>query len=259
MKPNKEFFKTILKSFNPEKYSELVNNKDNLSYLALLVLVVYLVMIIISSPKIFTLKSYLNEQFSKFEKLDISIDLKTKEPIVLTKNNPQIRIDSSIENITFNEERIIIDDDKMLFKPFMDVKVYNGSQFKNLLEKKKEANNFLLLLIILVLPTLLVISYILHVVKYLAIIFLFSIISFIVLFILKKDASFARLVKLSFYAITPMIIIEILAMPYGMTTYLFRIPSFVGFDLYLVPLSIFIIYSVLGMHLVFRQTNSKRF
>lgn len=237
---NNELLKNTLKSINPFYYSELARNsfKYCFKYLALVILWSTIIMCIVAVPKLFFLNSYINEQLSNFNVLAINATFETKRPIVLPENDPQIIIDGSVSEKNMASEKFLITKDFFYYRPLNSVQRFNISSYNNILEHKSGIANLLTALLIITIPSALIVNYASFYIKYLVIMLAVSVIAFIIVRVLRFEISFKKILKIAFFASTAPLLIEIIAIPYGLGKYLIPFMQALGSRFYLVTLII---------------------
>lgn len=246
---NNEFLKNVLKSINPFYYSDLARSsfKRCFKHIALVILWSTIAMCIIAIPKLFMLRGYLDEQFNNFNALSINATFETKQPIVLLKNNPQIIIDGSVSERNMTTEKILITKDFFYYRPFNYVEKFNMGSYSDLLEHKNGVVNFFTVLLIIITPGILIVNYVSFFIKYLIIMLALSIIALIAVRVFKFEISFKKILKIAFFAATLPLLIEIIAIPYGLGKYLIQFMQLMGAGFYLVTLIIMAVFMFLGI------------
>jgi hypothetical protein len=249
-----DFLWTILKSLNPDSLKDLSERitKDSLKYIFSLIAISLLLMVIVAIPKLIFLPAYINNQFGKFNNLSINMTTDMKEPVTIVQSNPQLIIDTTGNITKLGKANLLITKHMVMYRSLFKVKAFNISGFENILENKKGAADLIIFLAVLVFPMLLVMLYIVYSLKYLIIIIITVLLSFVVLKLIKHKIKFVHLFNLIIYASTSMILLELLTLPY-LYNYLLPIPLFFGVTLPLIPLALFIVYFMIGIILTDRK------
>ena len=241
----KSIFELILKriySFvNPAEFNKLIKKslRKAFNHFFFALFLIFIVMSLFALPKIITLPSYLEEQFSNFDTLKIDIDVGMNSPIILSEKDPQVIIDTTNQT-KLTKEKLMITKGALYYKPYNKVKEINFSSFKNVLENKKDISNMITFLIILALPSILITIYLMLVVKYLFIALLTSAIAFIIARIRINPIKFKILLKAAIYSLTSIIIIEVISAPFS-TRYLIPFIQLGGMNFYVSTLLLYVI------------------
>ena len=212
----KEFFRTVWLSLNPWRYDEVHDRtgKSLSAYFFGFMLLMFVIALLLFIPAI---ASFVNGFFGHFEVFDVDTNTSMKSALLIPEDKPVLTIDTRISEGELTEGRMLITDDyvykKMLFSS--DIHRSRVGEYGNLLENQ----GFLTLLLIMLLPSLLFVFYILYAVKVLLIILLANILAFVVARISRFEISFGAGFKCGLLAATPMIIIEMLTVPFRLSTY----------------------------------------
>jgi hypothetical protein len=244
----RDFLWTILKSLNPDALKDLSERitKDSLKYLWTLIVLCLVLMVVVAIPKFIFLPSYINSQFNKFNNLSIKVTTDMKEPVTIAQSNPQLIIDTTGNITNLGKANLLITKDVVMYRSMFKAKAFNISSIENILENKQGTTKLIMFFALLLFPMLLVLLYVLYSLKYLIIIILTTLLSFVVLKIIKHKITFVRLFNLTIYASTVMILLELLTLPY-LYNYLLPIPLFFGVTLPLIPIALFIVYFIIGI------------
>ncbi|MFC1691659.1 DUF1189 family protein [Nanoarchaeota archaeon] len=240
MKDLKNFFTTVGHSLNPWSYDKLADRVFNkvLKYFFSLLFLAFFIMILIAIPKIITLPNYLSNEFMSFEKLEIKINQSMTEPITLSQNMPLITIDTitDYENITTLEKekgKLLINNKKILFKPFFKTRIYMTEDYENLLDNSDQLNKIITIIVIMMLPMLLILLFVCFFIKFALMILIGSVLAFVITRLIKFEITFAETLKVGIFASTLMILGVLLTLPHSIETYY-------------IPYIIFLLYLILG-------------
>ena len=246
----KEFAKSILYSLIPDRYKgqSKKSYKDAFQYLLSILLVFFVIASILTMPKLLILPSYLLNQSGKITQFDLNPALLMSGPIIITEKSPLIIIDTTGNFTNLTMGKVLITDKNLFYKDsFRKTRAYGGENFSDITTHKSDLVKLVLWLIILTLPAVLIIVYFLFFVKYLLIIIISSLLAFVLTRLLKFILDFKEIVMIAFYSTTVMAFLEIIAIPLGISGFLFPIPVIYGISLSLVPLTLFLIYFLLGI------------
>jgi hypothetical protein len=123
---------------------------------------------------------------------------------------------------------MLITDDYLYTKEYLvfgKVSSDKIGQYKNLVANE----GLVIIILLLMLPSLLFIFYLIYVIKVLLVIILATLIGFIVARIAKFDIGFGTIFKVGLIASTPMIIIDLIRLPFGLNVYYAQYVAFLIF------------------------------
>lgn len=232
----KNFFQTILMSFNPSAYEKLGERRltNSINYYISMVAVVFLVMCLLFIPALVMLPENIEKAIDKFETLDVIVTSKMSGPIKIPEKRPLIIIDSSKEYTNIEEGKVLITKGAVFYKllPFMKPKkIVREGEF---LENKEQIAALLMVILVSMLPMLLVAAYLYYLIKYLLFIVAAVLIAFIIVRIARYGITMAELFKVGFFASTIMVVVGLLTKP------------FVPF-IYYIDCLLFVVYLILGI------------
>ncbi len=238
-----DFAWQFAKSFYPGAYKSLTRQsiRDVIRYFFMLPYIMIILMCILFVPKALLFPSNLNEELSKFDTLKIDVNAEMKEPVSIGG----IMIDLTGRNATYKGQSIVITRDKLIHKSIL--KTYEKDFNSDLLKNKDDTIKTALIFIALIIFPLLILFYIISVIKYIAIIFIVWLIVYFAMRLWKSHLSIKTLMKAAVYSATPMVVLEIILIPFGITKYLVKIPLFLFLNLYAIPLIIFVAYFVINI------------
>ncbi len=239
------FWKKVLLAMHPRQYSELSARslKSGIVFILSLMLASFIVMALVSAPRLLSMNSYIESELSKFSELNISISAKTSEPVMIAGEDPQIIIDTSITSPEMGSEKALVTEEFMVYRPYGRQRVINFSEFKDITAKKSEASRLIVFIFILLIPTLFITAYAMLLAKYAITITAFALVLFAGVRIAKKDLGIKKALNTAIYAATPMIFLEIVLMPFN-SKYLVPVFQFMGMNFCLITL---LAYALLGV------------
>lgn len=210
------FFKLIWLALNPWRYDELKDKRMRsiFKYFFSFMFLVFVLSIVFMLP---TIGGFVNKQLSNFETLDVSINATMKTALVLPEDNPVVTVDTRKSEGKLKEGRLLITDKYLYVKyPFRsNVEKYELGSYKNLLANQ----GIIVLVLLLMLPSLLFLFYMAYVLKVLLIILLTVIIGLVIARIVKFEILFKDVLKTGLLAATPMLIIDLIRLPFGFNVY----------------------------------------
>ncbi|MBW2963837.1 DUF1189 family protein [Candidatus Woesearchaeota archaeon] len=225
LKESLPFFKMIWLALNPWRYDELHERTTGnvMKYFFSFVFVVFVLAIVLMLPAI---ASFANNQMSHFDTLEVKFNTSMNSPVVFPENNPYVTVDTRKSEGTLKEGKYLITDDYIYMKTiFGGVRSEKLGGYKNLL-----ANDWMVLVILLLLmPSVLFLFYIGYVIKLLLVVLLAAILGLVITRIAKFDITFGGAVKTGLMATTPMIIIDLIRLPFALNLYYAQYIAFLIF------------------------------
>ncbi len=251
-----KFLLTILKSLNPDSYPKLIkrSTKEAYSYLIMLVLTCLIISSLTLTPKLIGLPKELENSFSKVELLRLNPEIKTRESVNFGLG---IVLNTNAKNIS--EENLLITSNRVFKKPLIcmlsrelcafsknNVKEFSYEEFFNLKERSSELIRVITLLAWLVAPVILILLFIFYTLKYILITAIVALIAYLITKWIKKEYEFKKLLKLSIYSSTIMVLIDVLGKQY------YPAISFIT----LIPFLIYIAFFTIGIIIISGEYNS---
>jgi len=242
------FLKSFFKSMNPGAYEELVEEpmKKSMKYVPKLIFFGFIIMILLSIPYMMTLPSYINNEFSKFSSFKVTTDINTTSPVILTDKFNFLRVDTT-QNATIGNSKILLTKNSVQNKPLPclafdalcifypnTIEIKDTKGYSNILSYKEEYSNLAFFIILAMLPSILLILYLYNLIKFSAIIFIAAGFSFIITRSIRYYTTFSQLLKVSIYAITITVMIDLVTRPFSL-------------NLYGAHYAIFLVYLVFGI------------
>ncbi|MBW2999851.1 DUF1189 domain-containing protein [Candidatus Woesearchaeota archaeon] len=213
----KNFFKTVGMSFNPVAYDQLSERLlgDTSKYFLAVLLLGFILAFLLAVPKIAGTAHYLNEQFNKFEKLDVNMDYEMKEAVVITDNYPLITIDTTKEPKEF-KKGVLVTEDKVYYAllPFTSPKSFDVEKAHDLVASSGKASNLIYVLLLLMIPSFLVFGYLYFLIKFLLVVIAGFILALVIARIIRYGITVRELINVALYAATPMILIRMITLPF---------------------------------------------
>ncbi|NOZ80053.1 MAG: DUF1189 domain-containing protein [DPANN group archaeon] len=231
MENTKEFLRNIPRTFNPDTYVEFSRRsfREAISYFISLVLVSFFVMILLFLPKAAFLPSMVSEEFQHFDTLRLVPEINMTAPFTINITGPFLRIDTTTNHTARGDESILITRDKAFFSLFFKEHEITLDSYEDVKGNQEAFFAMFWMFLVLMMPSLLFLLYIFMLVKYLAIILLFSVIAYGSIRLAKRRLGFKRILNIGLYGSTVPLAIEAITRPY--------LGSF-----YQIPLIIFIVY-----------------
>ncbi len=242
----KQFFKEALSCFYPPRYKILCTKKvrSSLKFMSIILLLTFLIAGVLYLPKLFTLKSSIEDQLDNFVLFNIQANFTTSAPIKIPFSRPLFIIDSE-ESHNISNELFIVSKDSIKYR-FFGKKSLPLSDFKDVKVNKKRVSAFFSILFILLLPSIFIILYIKFWIKYFLLIYLMSFILFILFELTHWRLKFKQILNVACHTAIIMIVIELVSVPFG-TAYLLPLIKFLGIKIYAITLVLFAFFTVAGV------------
>ncbi len=247
----KSVFWKILSALNPLGYDKLANDHlvDASLYVPKVLVLAFLIMFVVSLPVLIQIPSYVNDVLSKTTSIKINVEVDNQLPIRIPEKFPFAIIDKNANASSNFDSRVLITNESVVMKPvlcqlipvtcplydFGNVKVdKNLGGYSDVLSHKDFYNGFIAAMFFMMLPAILILAYVMYLAKYLALALIFTVLAFAITRMTRFEIRSSEILNISFYALTAMIFIEIILIPFEI-------------KLYYAHQLIFIIYAVLGI------------
>jgi len=204
--------KEMAYSLNPTSYANLRDNplKFTTKYFFFLLLFSVILLAAVNSYQVFTFPDYVEAQFASFDNLTISVDVAQHQPVLLSEQNPLIYIDTTKNATLPNDSRFTISENSINLNTFFKSYSLDLTQYKNILSHKQGAAELLTGLIIFLLPSILVVLYLIFMIKSILLILVGFLIALIINSIKKKNSSTKRAFNCAVLALTPCLLVKII-------------------------------------------------
>lgn len=231
------FFKTIGRALNPVAYEDLSFRlfKNCFKYLFLFLLVTFLLATVISIPKLAALPGQVASELDKFATFNVNITTSMTDQANLLPDNQFLHIDTRSAEANMTEDRslfkTLITSDYLYTKKLYLNKVSRVelAPYKDVTANKEKISKLLSWLLLLLIPSLLIFGYMIYAIKYIILILAASVLALIAVRLARFDISFSQLFKIALFATTPLIIIEILLLPFNIDTYYLQYFVYIAF------------------------------
>ena len=226
VKENMPFFQTAWLALNPWRYDEAGDRSmgNILKYFFSFVFIVFVLAILFMLP---TIASFVSNQMSHFDKLEVKFTTEMNSPVVFPENDPFITLDTREAEAELKEGRFLVTDENLYSKQYITGKVTKTDlgEYKNLLNNE----GIVILLMLLMLPSLLFLFYLAYTIKILIVVLLVSVVTFVIARVIRFDLGFLDTLKMSLLAATPMIIIDLIRLPFNLNVYYAQYVAFLVF------------------------------
>ena len=242
MKSIKPFFKAFLESLNPNAYAHLSTRSTGKAfhYFASVIILTFFILVFAGIPGFAKVPNEIEKQMEKFSRLEISVEAEMSEPIILKSSSGEnlIAIDTTGAITNRTEEVLLITKDKMFYQPtipFAKSREYNMTELKDLVKNRDKAVFLMWMLIILIMPGILLISFVAYLLKYLFFVSSAFVAALIVTKLMKIKVKPKHIFNIALYAATPMILLDIIGSQF--------------FRMYGIPYLAFAFYFIVGIAL----------
>lgn len=215
MKETIPFFRTAWLALNPWRYDEARETGTGkfFKYFFSFVFLAFVLTVILMLPAI---GGFVSGQMDSFKTLRVSVETEMQKPIMFPEQQPYITIDTREPEAELKEGKILITDQNIHMKGMGGKTTTKPlAPYKDLL-----ANEVIVILaLLLMLPSILFLFYIGYAVKLLALVLAAALTGFIIGRIAKFDLPFTDALKAGLLAATPMVIIDVIRMPFRLEVY----------------------------------------
>ena len=225
MKQNLPFFRTIWLALNPWRYDEArqIGTGKVLKYFFSFLFMIFVLSILLMLP---SLVGFVDKQLENFDTLEVSMNTSMKEAVVFPEKDPYITIDTRKPERGLKEGKLLLTEENLHRKTlFGKIKKHPLEPYKDLLSNE----GIIITTLVLMLPSLLFIFYLGYAIKILILIFAVVLLGFIITRIAKFDVFFRDAAKTGLLAATPMIIIDLIRLPFGFNVYYAQYIAFLIF------------------------------
>jgi len=244
------FIKEVIWAFYPPRYKQLADKKfrHSLKYMSTVLLIAFLIAGILFLPKIFMLKSTIQDELSKFETLRLDGNITQTAPVTIPKTNPWVVVDLNA-NRTLTKEILVIDKETVQYR-FLGIKSIPREQLKEPSAYKPRASGFFAIMLLLTLPGIVLLLFLRMWLKYFFLIIAFGTFFFLISELSKFRLKWKQMLNIASHALTAVIFIEVIAAVFT-TIFLLPIFRFLGVSVFAVTLLVFagmMIFGIAGYH-----------
>ena len=202
------FSKTLGRALKPSQYPELSKRSlaAGMQFFTSLLIIMFFVTLVVMTPKIMGVPTFLDTQLSQFSQLKINTTVDMKGAILIPVHNPKIVIDTTGQ---YNDtELLLINSEKISHRFFFREMNIPLAKYKNLETASKEISGFLFLLFLMILPALILIVYIVYLIKLLIAIILLSGIVYLILRAMNYKVNFKQTFVTGLYSSVILVVVE---------------------------------------------------
>ena len=236
----RDVFKIIPKALNPRYYTDLGDEEpvNAFKYFLVLMALAFLFAAILAAPKIYLMKEGVEKGFLEIKEMKFSGTFKTTGPIMIPRNNPAVTFDTT-GNKTRDTEILLVTDKKVYYNLFGREEEQEIHDY-DITQNRDEAGEMMKIIMIALIPGVVLFYYLMYLIKYLAIMTLNVAISFGIAKLFKNSIEFKQAVSLAIYTATPMVLIEILSIPFFIKKYLLSYSPFVGMNFSIIAITFYL-------------------
>ncbi len=239
------FIKEVVWTFYPPRYRQLADKSffSSLWYMSRILLLAFLISGIIIFPKLFSLKSSFESEFTKFEQLDFNANISQSAPIIIPASKPWVVIDLN-SRLNLTSEFFVVDNETIKYR-FLGITTVSHEEADG-----KGIGQLSVVMFSLMLPGIAILLYARSWLKYFLLVFVIAIVFFIIMELSRLRLRWKQMLNIAAHAITPIIILESVSAPIT-TVYLIPVLKFLGLRIYavsLVVLAFFMIVGIIGYH-----------
>ncbi|MBS3157806.1 DUF1189 family protein [Candidatus Woesearchaeota archaeon] len=237
-----QLLKDFLKTWHPSSYWHLAHKPilDAYKYFLFIILVGFIGMIIVGLPKFILIPDYLQAKMQNFDELNIDLDVKMNKPVALTTRDPEIIIDTTgqLNNVSkiMKHAHLFITNDTLYYKIFLKPEKLELSRYKDVLKEKKQYATALYYLVLFSLPSILFVTLIVILIRYLVITHVIAVLGFVLTRLAGYAIDFKTIFNSALYASTVMILPELILFP--LLKPLFNVPIALFIILYIIVIII---------------------
>lgn len=233
----KRFFKEVFETFSWSHWKVIAGRSvgNGLGFLSKILLLAFVVLILVNVPSLIKLPGEISNQLAKFEVLRLSGNVTMTSPIKLPKSEPVVILDTSGAYTELTTERLLITRDKIFYRPLFKTREQPVNELKDLKNNREQVKAFLAVLFFFLLPSVLFYAYVAVWLKYFLLIFVLSIVLFILLDLTHWRRTWKELFVIACYAATVPVLTEVIVGAIN-ARWLIPVLSILGLvKLYLIP------------------------
>lgn len=213
------FLRTVGSALNPGAYFSLSESKikNTFKYLIKLIFFAFVIMCLLYIPFLVQLPAKIDDLFGTFSVLNVTINTTMKQPIVLFPNDPgmMITIDTSSNATQLSQGSVLLTNDYLIRKRFLfGQEVINLGGYSNLLAHRDLYRGIAIIAFAALLPTILVLTFLYFLVKYLVIGIVASLLALIVVRVVRYEIDYKSILNISLYATTISVFVELFTTPF---------------------------------------------
>jgi len=252
-----QFIKEVAYSFHPLRYQYLSDKKyrSSLFFMSRIIMIAIILAAVLAVPKLFAFKSGIQDELGKFTSFTISGNVSASAPVNIPSTNPVTVIDLATNN-TIGDETFLITKDKIHYR-FFGLKSIDIDNLKDVTANQAAVSGFLTVLLLLFLPAFGLLLFLSLFIKYFILTLLASLAFFVLLELTHFRLKFKQMLSVTCHAATIGILLEVLSMPFS-TSYLIPTIKFLGTYVYLIPLAVFLAYTLVVIILTYYDKKPKK-
>lgn len=250
----KRFFKEVTHTFLPGEWDELSRKpvKQGLLFFSKILLAVFALLLVLHVPKLVQMPVVIGDQLGRFEELKCEkAVVEMSAPIRLPRFDPAIVIDTTGQHEKVTTERLLVTKDKVFFRPLFKSYQVDVEELKNIGKNKEQVSVFFAALVFFVIPSIVFYAYVALWLKYLIIMFLLSIIIFILLDLTHWKRKWKHVFVTACHASFIPLLIEVVFSVWN-AELLLPVFSLAGIiKIYAVPVAAFFVLTILALLLAY--------
>ena len=206
-----QFIKEVIWAFYPPRYRQLADKPvyKSVGFMTKMLVIAFLLAGIVFLPKIFLLKSSVQEQLSVFDELRFTPKVEQRAEFAVPSNRPWVRVDLN-GNITLKDELFVVDKESIQYR-LLSPKSIPQSQLKEPSAYRQEAGKFFAMIIALLIPGVALLLFVRSWLKYVLLIFVFGTFFFVITDLTRYKMKWRQMVSVAAHAITPVLLLEVIA------------------------------------------------
>lgn len=205
----------VMKSFSPRKYRELSSQplRSLLGTVLLALVWCLLLMLIVGSPKLWSLRASLDEGFASFETFSLEANVSMVAPVTVSQY-PLVRID--LEQQNRSREAVLFTKDAMIINKVFSRhdRVLPWSSLKDVAAYGQSYTSWLVGLAVLLLPSLLLVLFLLFFAEAAVAAALGFVLCLIVTRVARFSIGLKSLLKIAVVALVPFLVLQVVPLFY---------------------------------------------
>ncbi len=239
-------FKDILDSFNPLAYRDLSHRTGGqaLWFVVRLLLLSWIIALLLFTPQLSQLQQYFTDEFGKIESVDVHGNISMSAPILMPSKYPFLIIDTTGAYTTITGgEYLLVTNDHIVYRtlgPLRAVHSIELSEITDIARMREQYGGLFAMLAVALLPAFIFWSFMILLLKYLAIALALSVVAWMLLELTTWKKGFGRIFSIGLYSLVAAIPLEVIALPFD-PEWMIPIAKILYLKVYLIPLLMYML------------------
>ncbi len=252
-----EFVKEVEYSFNPFKYTKLIENSSYKAtkFLIKILIIAFILSMILYIPSLADVPDFIDRQLKKVDEVHVSGNFTLSDPIVLPEENPLLIVDTNHAYSSVGNALFLFTDTSISFNQFGEVIQVEYSELKEFYKVTDKLSKMIFFIVLLTIPTFALMVYLTFLIKYFLIAFVSSALFYLLLDLTFLQVSFRRIFTISLYSTIILVLLEQILIPIK-EDLLYASFGFLWIKFYVVSTLIYLIFFLFNAIIVGKYIKS---